>query len=77
VTVDAEVPALLAPLAELALLAPPAAAGLDEPDDVPAEEPHAATVIAAAPKIRPTPSSRRVDDAEWGRMAMLTRETLL
>jgi hypothetical protein len=71
VTLEAEVPALLA------LLAPPAAAGLEEPDgDVAADEPHAATVTAA-PKITPTPSSRRADEAQWGWTVMLTRETLL
>jgi hypothetical protein len=77
VTLEVVAPALLAlPEPAAALLAPPAAAGLDEPDDVPPDEPHAATVTAA-PKITPTPSSRRADDAEWGRIAMLTTEMLL
>jgi hypothetical protein len=66
---------LLAALGELALLAPPAAEP-DEPDDGLPDEPHAATVTAAA-EIRPIPSSRRADEAEWGRTVILTREMLL
>jgi hypothetical protein len=65
VTLEVEAPALLAlpGLAAPALLAPPAA-GLDVPDDdVVADAPQAATVTAA-PKITPTPSSRRADEAE-------------
>jgi hypothetical protein len=78
-------PALLAALGELALgelaldeleLAP-LLAPADEPEDpVLPDEPHAATVMAPA-EIRPTPSSRRADEAEWGRTVIPTRETLL
>jgi hypothetical protein len=75
VTLEVEAPALLAALGELALaLLPPLA---DEPEEpVLPDEPHAATVMAPA-EIRPMPSSRRADGAEWRRTVMLTRETLL
>jgi hypothetical protein len=80
VTLEVAAPALLAALGELALgelelLAPPAAEP-EEPDDVLPDEPQAATTTVA-PKIAPTPSSRRADTAEWGRTVTLTRETLL
>jgi hypothetical protein len=73
VTPEVEPPALLAALGELALLDPLAA---DPAEPVLADEPHAATATAPA-EIRPMPSSRRADGAEWGRTVMLTRETLL
>jgi len=80
VTLEVEAPALLAAPDELALgelaLAPllPLA---DEPEDpVLPDEPHAATVTAPA-EIRPMPSSRRADEAEWVRTVIPTRETLL
>jgi hypothetical protein len=71
-----EAPALLAALGELALDELALAPLLAPADPVLPDEPHAATVMAPA-EIRPIPSSRRADEAEWDRTVIPTRETLL
>ena len=74
---DDEAPEALPPAAELAELPPAAELGLEpEPEaEVPPEEPHAASVTTAAPKIALPPSSRRADEEGWRRTVMLTGET--